>query len=116
MSGTGAFELAELKVGDKCILKRVKKMKDGKDFTYWGGKVYLDEIHYYNFESDNQLSAFASGDVDGIYDFTVEQMDLAKSLDGAIHIPRTAQTLCARMRDDTNQLSPKRVQHSLTPP
>ena len=113
MIGTGPFELAELKVGDKCILKRVKKMKDGKDFTYWGGKVYLDEIHYYNFESDNQLSAFASGDVDGIYDFTVEQMDLAKSLDGAIHIARTAQTICCRMRVDQKPFSDKRVRQAI---
>jgi peptide/nickel transport system substrate-binding protein len=113
MIGTGPFELAELKVGDKCILKRVTKLKDGKDFNYWGGKVYLDEIHYYNFESDNQLSAFASGDVDGIYDFTVEQMDLAKSLDGAIHIARTAQTICCRMRVDQKPFSDKRVRQAI---
>jgi peptide/nickel transport system substrate-binding protein len=113
MIGTGPFELAELKVGDKCILKRIKKMKDGKDFTYWGGNVYLDEIHYYNFESDNQLSAFASGDVDGIYDFTVEQMDLAKSLDGTIHIARTAQTICCRMRVDQTPFSDKRVRQAI---
>src|SRR6266446_808325 len=113
MIGTGPFELAELKVGDRCILKRVKKMKDGKDFKYWGGTVYLDEIHYYNFESDNQLSAFASGDVDGIYGFTVEQMDLAKSLDGAIHIARTAQTICCRMRVDQKPFSDKRVRQAI---
>jgi len=113
MIGTGPFELAELKVGDRCILKRVKKMKDGKDFNYWGGNVYLDEIHYYNFESDNQLSAFASGDVDGIYGFTVEQMDLAKSLDVAIHIARTAQTICCRMRVDEKPFSDKRVRQAI---
>ena len=70
MIGTGPFTLSELRVGDRCILKRVKKMADGKEFNYWGGKVYLDEIHYYNFDADNQLSAFASGDVDGIYEFS----------------------------------------------
>ena len=63
MIGTGPFTLGEFKVGDKCVLKRVTKTKDGKDFKYWGGKVYLDEIAYYNFDGDNQLSAFASGDV-----------------------------------------------------
>ncbi len=113
MIGTGPFELAELKVGDRCILKRVKKTKDGKDFKYWGGTVYLDEIHYYNFDSDNQLSAFASGDVDSIYDFTVEQMDLAKSLDGTIHIARTAQTICCRMRVDEKPFSDKRVRQAI---
>jgi len=70
-----------------------------------GGTVFLDEIHYYNFDGDNQLSAFASGDVDGVYDFTVEQMDLAKSLDAAIHIARTAQTICCRMRVDEKPFS-----------
>ena len=53
----------ELKVGGRCILKRVTTAKDGKPFKYWGGEVYLDEIHYFNFDADNQLNAFASGDV-----------------------------------------------------
>ncbi|MGE0845873.1 MAG: ABC transporter substrate-binding protein, partial [Flavobacteriaceae bacterium] len=98
--GTGAYQLAELEVGNKCILKKVAKTADGKDFSYWGGKVYLDEIHYYNFDEDNQLTAFAGGDVDGIYEFAIEQMELAKSLDGEIIAARTAQTLCCRMQVD----------------
>jgi len=113
MVGTGPFAIGEFKVNDKCILKRVKKTSDGKDFKYWGGNVYLDEIHYYNFDGDNQLSAFASGDVDGVYDFTVEQMDLAKSLDGAIHIARTAQNICCRMQVDTKPFSDKRVRQAI---
>ncbi|HZS81728.1 MAG TPA: ABC transporter substrate-binding protein [Stellaceae bacterium] len=114
MIGTGPFALAELKVGDKCILKRVKKTTNGKDFNYWGGKVYLDEIHYYNFVGDNQLSAFASGTVDGVYEFSVEQMDLAKSLDGNIVIARTAQTICCRMQVDQKPFSDKRVREAVT--
>ena len=113
MIGTGPFQLAELKVGDKCILKRVKKMANGQDFKYWGGKVYLDEIHYYNFETDNQLSAFASGDVDGIEEFSVEQMDLAKSFPGKIHIARTAQTVCCRMQVDQKPFTDKRVRQAI---
>lgn len=96
--GTGAYMLAELAVGDKCILKRITKTTDGKDFNYWGGKVYLDEIHYYNFDEDNQLTAFAGGDVDAIYEFSIEQMELAKAVEGNIVAARTAQTLCCRMR------------------
>ncbi len=96
--GTGAYTLAELAVGDKCILKRITKTTDGKDFNYWGGKVYLDEIHYYNFDEDNQLTAFAGGDVDAIYEFSIEQMELAKAVEGNIVAARTAQTLCCRMR------------------
>ncbi len=76
--------LAELAVDDRCILKRITKTTDGKDFKYWGGDVYLDEIHYYNYEADNQLTAFASGDVDTIYAFGIEQFELAQALDGEI--------------------------------
>jgi len=113
MIGTGPFALAELKVGDKCVLKRVTKTKDGKDFKYWGGKVYLDEIAYYNFDGDNQLGAFASGDVHTLYDFTIEQMDLAKSLPGEIHAVRTAQNICCRMQVDQKPFSDKRVRQAI---
>ena len=44
--GTGPYTLAELRVADRCILKRVAKTTDGKDFHYWGGEVFLDEIHF----------------------------------------------------------------------
>ena len=113
MIGTGPFAMTEFKVGDKCILKRVTKTKDGKDFAYWGGKVYLDSIAYYNFDGDNQLSAVASGDVDTLYDFTVEQMDLAKSLPGVVHIARTAQNICCRMQVDQKPFSDKRVRQAI---
>jgi|FEC22Drversion2_1045045.scaffolds.fasta_scaffold00075_51 peptide/nickel transport system substrate-binding protein len=95
--GTGPFTLSELRVGERCILKRVKEA-GGKPFTYWGGKVYLDEIHYYNFDEDNQLTEFASGNLDTIYEFGIEQYPLAEALDGNIIEARTAQTVCARMR------------------
>jgi peptide/nickel transport system substrate-binding protein len=98
MIGTGAYTMTELTVGERCILKRIDKTTDGKDFKYWGGDVYLDEIHYYNFEADNQLTAFASGDVDSIYEFGIEQYALAEALDGEIATARTAQTLCCRMQ------------------
>lgn len=96
--GTGAYTMTNLKVGERCELKRVTETADGKPFQYWGGKVYLDEIHYYNFDEDNQLTAFASGDVDAIYEFGIEQFELAEALDGEIIEARTAQTLCCRMR------------------
>ncbi len=96
--GTGPYTMTELAVGDRCILKRVTEMANGQPFEYWGGKVYLDEIHYYNFDEDNQLVAVAVGDVDAIYEFGVEQMEFAKSLPGKIIAARTAQTLCCRMK------------------
>jgi peptide/nickel transport system substrate-binding protein len=113
MIGTGPFALAEFKVNDRCILKRVKKTSNGKDFKYWGGNVYLDEIHYYNFDSENQLNAFASGDVDTLYAFSVEQMELAKSLPGDIHVTRTAQTIACRMQVTQKPFTDLRVRQAV---
>lgn len=106
--GTGPFMLAELAVGDKCILKRVK------DIPYWGGKVYLDEIHYYNFSDDNALTAFAGGDIDTLYQFGIEQYELAKALDGTIIQARTAQCLCCRMHVDEKPFDDIRVRRAVT--
>ncbi len=111
--GTGPFTLAELKVGERCILKRVTQTGDGKAFAYWGGKVYLDEIHYYNFDNDNQLTAFASGDVDAIYQLGIEQMELAKSLDQQILSAKTSQNLFLRMQVDQKPFDDIRVRRAI---
>ena len=104
--GTGPFELTELVVGEKCVLKR-------RDSEYWGGKVYLDEIHYYNFDEENQLTIFSSGEVDTIYEFEVEQMELAKALDGNIVSAPTAQTLCCRFQIDRPPFDDIRVRQAI---
>ena len=78
--GTGPFKLAEFAVDDKCILK-----KKPRTHQYWGGDVYLDEIHYLNYDAENQLTALASGEVDAIYEFGVEQLPLAQSIEGQHH-------------------------------
>ncbi|AYD03734.1 ABC transporter substrate-binding protein [Neorhizobium sp. NCHU2750] len=112
--GTGPYTLAELKVGDRCILKRIAKTTDGKDFKYWGGDVYLDEIHFYNFDQDNQTAALASGTVDAIYELTVDQLELARSIDGAqIKSVQTAQTLCCRMQVDVKPFNDIRVRKAV---
>jgi peptide/nickel transport system substrate-binding protein len=112
MNGTGAYRIVENVVGDRCILKRVTEA-GGKPFEYWGGKVYLDEIHYYNFDADNQLTAFAGQSVDAIYDFGVEQMELAKAIEGQIISARTAQCLCCRMRVDAEPFTDVRVRRAI---
>ena len=112
--GTGPYRLAELKVGEKCILKRVDKTTDGKDFTYWGGKVYLDEIQYLHYEAENQLAAMQSGQVDAIYEFSSDQMELAKSIAGASIVPaRTAQTNVCRMRVDQKPFDNPKVRKAM---
>ena len=111
--GTGPFTLDTFAVGDRCILKRVSKTTDGKDFNYWGGKVYLDEIHYYNFASENQLTAFASGDTDAVYGIGVEQLELAKALDGNLLSVATAQTLVCRMNVTKEPYADARVRKAV---
>jgi peptide/nickel transport system substrate-binding protein len=112
--GTGPYTLAELRVADRCILKRVTKTTDGREFRYWGGDVYLDEIHFFNFEQENQTAAVASGDVDAIYELTVEQLELARSIPNArISSVETAQTLCCRMQVDVVPFNDIRVRRAL---
>jgi len=113
MIGTGPYTMTELVVGERCILKRIDKTTDGKDFKYWGGDVYLDEIHYYNFDADNQLTAFASGDVDSVYDFGIEQFALAEALDGEIVAATTAQTVCCRMQVDKAPFDNDKVRQAI---
>lgn len=96
--GTGPYTLAQFAVGDRCILHRVAETTNGQPFEYWGGDVYLDEIHYYDYDRENQLPALASGDVDAIYEFGPEQLMFAQALDGNVIAARTAQTLCIRFR------------------
>ena len=97
--GTGPFTLAELEVGNRCILKRVSQTTDGKPFKYWGGDIYLDEIHYYNYVEAEQLDALAAGEVDAIYEFGVEQLKEARALpDSRVIAAQTAQTLVCRMQ------------------
>lgn len=112
--GTGPYTVAELKVGERCILKRITKTTDGKDLKYWGGDVYLDEIHFYNYDQDNQPAAVASGSVDTIYELTVDQIELARSIEGAqIKSVETAQTLCCRMQVDQKPFDDIRVRRAI---
>jgi peptide/nickel transport system substrate-binding protein len=112
--GTGPYTLEYLRVADRCLLKRVTKTTAGKDFHYWGGEVYLDEIHFYNYEQENQAVALASGSVDAIYELTLEQLELARAIPGA-HIlsVEAAQTLCCRMQVDAKPFDDIRVRRAV---
>ena len=113
-NGTGPYRLVEFKVGEKCTLKRVEKTPDGRDFVYWGGKVYLDEIHYLHYEAENQLAALQSGQVDAIYEFGSEQIELAKSiLNAQLIAARTAQTVVCRMQMDHKPFDDSRIRKAM---
>jgi peptide/nickel transport system substrate-binding protein len=105
--GTGPYTLAEFAVSDRCILKKAE------GHQYWGGDVYLDEIHYLHYEAENQLTALAGGEVDAIYEFGVEQMPLAQSIEGQVIAIRTAQTMTCKMRVDQEPFTDKRVRQAI---
>ncbi len=111
--GTGAFALKQLVVGDRCILERVANRADGTPFDYWGGEVFLDEIHYYDFSVDSQLLALAGGDVDAIFEFGPEQLPLAESIPGKILPVRTAYCLVCRMQTDVTPFDDERVRRAV---
>ncbi|MBZ7924954.1 ABC transporter substrate-binding protein [Ensifer adhaerens] len=112
--GTGPYTLGELRVGERCVLKRLKTTTDGKDFSYWGGEVYLDEIHFYHFEAENQPAALASGSIDVAAELTIDQLELAKSIEGAsILSTNTANTLCCRMQIDQKPFDDIRVRQAI---
>ena len=93
-NGTGPYTLTEFAIGERAVLKRT-------DMPYWGGEVYLDEIHYYDHGSASaaQMAALASGQVDSIYEFDIGSLQMAQNMSGfTIYEAKTAQTGVARMQ------------------
>jgi peptide/nickel transport system substrate-binding protein len=91
-NGTGSFELVELEVGRKAILKRIKD-KPG----------YLDELHFIDLGDNGSAvaAAVASKQVHGIYEGNIEQLEIYNAMDHVeIQKVVTAQTAVARMRLD----------------
>jgi peptide/nickel transport system substrate-binding protein len=90
--GTESFQIAELEVGRKAVLKRIADRPG-----------FVDELHFIDL-GDNPAAvaaALASKQVDGIYQGNIEQIDLYKGMEHVtIHEVVTAQTAVARMRSD----------------
>jgi peptide/nickel transport system substrate-binding protein len=107
--GTGAYELAEFQVGERCLLKR-------RSTAYWGDQPYLDEILYIDHGDDPMagVSALASGQVDHVYDVEVTSIDVVERLPNAVlHQVVTAQTAVARMRVTEAPFDDKRVRQAV---
>ncbi len=116
--GTGPYELAEFKVGEKAILKR----RDGywgdkiTDQPYWGGGVYLDEIHYYDHGSTSaaQMAAYGSGQVDMIYAADISTLPLAESLpDTTVYSAATGNAYILRMRTVEKPFDNKKLREAI---
>jgi len=92
--GTGPYELVEHRVGEVAILKR-------RADPYWGGEVYLDEIHYQDKGQDAAagVAALVSGQVDGVYQLDLTTLDMASAVP-TIQVSEavTAQTPCIRFK------------------
>ena len=116
--GTGPYTLAEFAVGQKCILKRTGQPYWGKDIEdpYMFGPIYLDEIHYYDHGAASmaQLAAFASGQVDAIYEFDIASYAMAQSIpNSVIYEAQTAQTGCLRMKVTEKPFIDQRVRRAV---
>ena len=114
----GPYTLAEFAVGQKCILKRTDMPYWGKDIDdpYMMGPIYLDEIHYYDHgaASTAQLAAFASGQVDSIYEFDIASYAMASSIPNSmIYEAQTAQTGTLRMQVTQKPFNDQRVRRAI---
>jgi peptide/nickel transport system substrate-binding protein len=104
-NGTESFELAELEVGRRAVLKR-RPDSPG----------YLDELHFIDL-GDNPAAvaaALASKQVDGIYQGNIEQFDIYKGLSHVnIFEVVTAQTAVARMQMDKKPFDNPKVRKAI---
>lgn len=103
--GTGSFQLTELEVGRKAVLKRIADRPG-----------YVDELHFIDL-GDNPsavAAALASKQVDGIYQGNIEQFDIYKAMEHVtIHETVTAQTAVARMRSDAKPFDNPKVRKAM---
>jgi peptide/nickel transport system substrate-binding protein len=104
-NGTGSFDLTELEVGRKAILKRLADRPG-----------YVDELHFIDL-GDNPsavAAALASKQVDGVYQGNIEQFDIYKAMPHVdIYQVVTAQTGVARMQMDKKPFDDPRVRKAI---
>lgn len=107
--GTGAFQLAEHRVGEIAILRR-------RSEAYWGGDVYLDEIRYVDVGQDSMASvaALVSGQVDAIYRLDIQTLDAVERVPNLrVHRTESAQTGVMRMKVDKPPFDDLRVRRAV---
>jgi peptide/nickel transport system substrate-binding protein len=103
--GTESFQIAEIEVGRKAVLKRIADRPG-----------YVDELHFIDL-GDNPsavAAALASKQVDGIYQGNIEQFEIYKGMAHVdIHEVVTAQTAVARMRSDSKPFDNPKVRKAM---
>ena len=113
LNGTGPFTISEYSEDDVCILSRVTETENGDPFVYWGGEVFLDEIHYYKSLDDDDLDAYGTGDVDFIHAIESDQIAAARELGADVHSGRTSRTLVCRMRVSQEPFADVRIREAV---
>ncbi|MTI03379.1 ABC transporter substrate-binding protein [Roseibium sp. RKSG952] len=94
--GTGPYKIAELAVGEKCVLERVP------DHVWWGTEVYggpyLDRIEYLDFGTDPSawLAAIDAEEVDMLHESVGEYISILDDLGLEKSEVVTASTLVVR--------------------
>ncbi|MBC8037722.1 MAG: ABC transporter substrate-binding protein [Rhizobiales bacterium] len=104
-NGVMPFDLAELEVGRKAILKRRAD-----------GKAHLDEVHFIDLGDNPSATAGAmkSKQVDGLYEGEIEQFDIYKAMDHLeMYYVTTAGTAVVRMRSDSDPWKDPKVRKAL---
>ncbi len=92
-NGTGAFELADVRVGELAVLTPRS--------DYWGDGPYVDELRFIDLgdEEAARVAALASQQVDGVYEVKINALESVKTLPHVtIYEASTAQTAVARTR------------------
>ncbi len=106
--GTGPYELAEFRIGEKAVLK--------KRGSYWGGDVSLDQIQYIDLGDDKgaAIGALASGQVNLVYELFVDQLDVIKAIPNVqLFEAVTAQTAVARMQVSQTPFNNKKLRQAI---
>ena len=107
-NGQGAFELVEYVQNEKAILV-------ARD-DYYGDGPYLDRIEFVDLgdEPTSTLAALATGQVLGMYEGTIAQLDIYRGMPGiTVHEATTAKTGVARGQVDQPQFRDPRVRKAL---
>lgn len=106
-NGTGAYELAELEVGKRALLKAREK--------HWKQPAAIKTVEFVDLGGDPAawISAMAAKQVDGLYEVDIAQLDPIKALPHvSIYGVNTAQTGVARMKPNVKPFDDKRVRQA----